>query len=535
MTQSRTLGALVSERARTHRNSVFVTVENRSVTYHEFDALVTRAARGLLSMGVSYGDRVCLALPNSLEFLAASFGLMRLGAIQVPLNLEFRSAQVAYVLTDADATALICTPNFVAEHRDTLAQARLDTVLMTSDDPAGDANLKTRSWSDVLAAGDRGVESFPEVSPADPLAIMYTSGTTGDPKGVQLCHEHELTIAENIAASVALSDADCFYNFYPLHHNTGLGIITGAVLVAGARMLLIDRFSQSRFWPDVVQHGCTAFYGMGPILEILDKDQSADVKSAGHKIRVCFGIAISDDQAERFRKRFGVDFVSGYGSTEVNMVAIAPMLRGHPGAAGKVLDDFEVAIVDGDDHQLPLGQVGEIVVRPRRPYITSLGYFRKPAETAAAWRNLWAHTGDAGRLDADGYLYFVDRIKDVIRHRGNNISSVEVETPILALSEIAEVAVIPVPSELGEFDQDICAVIVPRADARLTAADVIAWCDKVLPRYAVPRYIEFVAELPKTATGKVRKNVLRHAPASAARWDREKHVARVNRATGKAG
>lgn len=535
MMHPRTLGTLVSERARTHRDSVFVTVGDRSVTYHEFDALVTRAARGLLSVGIAHGDRVCLALPNSLDFLAASFGLMRLGAIQVPLNLEYRSAQVAYVLADADPAALICTAAFVAEHRATLAQASLETILVTRDGTAQAADLNTRSWNDVLTTAECDGETLPEVSAADTLAIIYTSGTTGDPKGVQLCHEHELTIAENIAASVTLTDGDCFYNFYPLHHNTGLGIITCAVLVAGARMLLIERFSQSRFWPDVVQHGCTLFYGMGPILEILDKDQSAVVKSVGHKLRVCFGIAIGEGQAERFNKRFGIDFVSGYGSTEVNMVAIAPMLQGRPGAAGKVLEDFEVAIVDRNDRPLPPGEVGEIVVRSRRPYIMSLGYFRKPAETAKAWRNLWAHTGDAGRLDADGYLYFVDRISDVIRHRGNNVSSLEVETQILALGEVAEVAVIPVPSELGEFDQDICAVMVVRADAELTPSDVIAWCHKVLPRYAIPRYIEFVADLPKTATGKVRKNILRGAPVSAARWDREKHVALAQDATGKAG
>lgn len=523
MTDARTMGALISQRARTHADSVFVEVGGASVTYREFDALVTRVARGLMAVGVSHGDRVCLALPNSLGFLAASFGLMRLGAIQVPLNLEYRSAQVAYVLADADAKMLVSVGAFVAEHRDTLVEAGLDAVVLMSGVPEPGLSA-SRSWADVLVAGELEKAALPEVVPSDTLAIIYTSGTTGDPKGVPLCHEHELTLAENIAASIALTSEDCFYNFYPLHHNTGLGIITGAVLTVGARMLLIERFSKSAFWPDVVRNGCTVFYGMGPILEILDKDRAADTRANGHKLRVCFGIAIGEGQAEKFSRRFGVDFVSGYGSTEVNMVAIAPMLAGHPASAGKVLDDFEVAIVDPTDHIVPVGEVGEIVVRPRRPFITSLGYWRKPAETTRVWRNLWAHTGDAGRLDADGYLYFVDRMNDVIRHRGNNVSSLEVETLILTMDEVSEVAIIPVASELGEFDQDICAVIVAREGVELMPAQVIARCGEELPRYAVPRYVELVAELPKTTTGKVRKNVLRNTPASAARWDRDEHA-----------
>jgi crotonobetaine/carnitine-CoA ligase len=353
------------------------------------------------------------------------------------------------------------------------------------------------------------------------LAIIYTSGTTGDPKGVQLCHEHELTLAENIAASVTLTSEDCFYNFYPLHHNTGFGIITCAVMSVGARMVLTERFSKTAFWSDVIAHGCTVFYGMGPILEILDKDDTADAASVGHTLRACFGIAIGEEQARRFGKRFDVDFVVGYGSTEVNMVAIAPMPNGHPGAAGRVLDDFEVAIVDEQDQPVPTGQVGEVVVRPRRPFITSLGYWRKPIATVEAWRNQWIHTGDAGRLDEGGYLYFVDRIKDVIRHRGNNVSSLELEMLIVTVSGVAEVAVIPVASELGEYDQDICAVVVPQDGRTVDPVEIIALCTAQLPKYAIPRYVEILAELPKTATGKVRKAALRGAQPSAARWDRE--------------
>jgi carnitine-CoA ligase len=515
----RTSEALLTQRAIANGDRVFVQEIDAATTYREFDVLVSRLASGLAGLGVAHGDRVCLGLPNGLDFLVASFALMRLGAVQVPLSLEYRSAQVSYVVADADARVLICSGEFYAEHAEVIEKSVLTTVVSTAPDlPAG--HVTVRAWCDVAATEASFVPGT--VAPSDPVAIIYTSGTTADPKGVLLCHEHELTLAENIAASIDLTADDCFYNFYPLHHNTGLGIITGAVLVAGARMLLTDRFSHSRFWTDVADYGCTVFYGMGPILEILLKDDVDTFRE--HGLTTCFGIAIGDDQAERFAARYGVRFVTGYGSTETNMVAIGVPDPSRPGAAGRVLPDFEVAIVDDTDEMLPPDSVGEIVVRPRRPYVTSLGYWRKGAETAEAWRNLWVHTGDAGRVDADGYVYFVDRLKDVIRHRGNNVSSVEVENVILTVTAVSEAAVIPVASDLGEYDQDICAVVVARPGASVDPAAIIKVCAEQLPSYAVPRYVELVDELPKTPTGKVRKAQLRSAPPSGQRWDRQAQV-----------
>lgn len=522
---ARTYGALLAHRAAAEGDRTFVEVDDRSVTYQEFDSLVSTAAQAFAHLGVERGDRVCIAMPNSLDFLVVSFGLMRLGAIQVPLSLEYRSSQVSYVVADADAQVLVSTGAFLDEHSEALEASSLSVVLLTSASNLAPGRLKRLAWSEALSpSGDKQAE-FPEVEPSDALAIIYTSGTTGDPKGVLLCHEHELTLADNIAASVSLSRDDCFYNFYPLHHNTGLGIITGAVLAVGARMFLIDRFSKSRFWGDVVANGCTVFYGMGPIIEILNKADESDAPAGLHPLRACFGIAIGEEQAARFHSRFGVPFVTGYGSTEVNMVAIAPMATSPSGAAGKVLDDFEVGIVDSDDRLVPSGTVGEIVVRPRRPFVTSLGYWQKETETVTAWKNLWVHTGDAGRLDDDGYLYFADRIKDVIRHRGNNVSSLEVENVILGLGDVAEVAVIPVPSDLGDFDQDICAVVVSRVGHSVDPEMVIRVCEQELPKYAVPRYVSIVSTLPKTPTGKVKKALLRAAPPTAGRWDRQSSLA----------
>lgn len=511
----RTLGGLLALRAAKTPDSVFVTFAGREVRYAEFDAMVSRTAAGLAALGVVKGDRVALAAPNSVEFLTAWFAIIRLGAVEVPISGEFRAPQVRYVLADTEARLLICDAGFAGEHAEVLTGSPVERVLVVGDDaPPEIAGVASEGLPDADPA-----QLSESVAPGDVMAIIYTSGTTGDPKGVQICHEHEVTLAENIAASIDLGPDDCFYNFFPLHHNTGQGIITCAVMFAGARMLLTKRFSRSAFWKDVRSFGCTTFYGMGAIIEILNKDPDGPAAAAGHPLRIGWGIAIGDEQARRFEELFGVSFVTGYGSTEANMVAIDGR-GGGPGAAGRIMPDFEVAIVDEEDEQVPVGEIGEIVIRPRRPWITTVGYWRKPEETVAAWRNMWLHTGDAGRIDAEGFLYFTDRIKDIIRHRGNNVSSLEVENIIVTMAGVAEVAVIPVASELGAFDQEVCAVIVPLEDAALDPADVIAICDAQLPSYAVPRFVDIVGELPKTPTGKVKKRELGGPPPSG-RWDRD--------------
>jgi crotonobetaine/carnitine-CoA ligase len=285
-------------------------------------------------------------------------------------------------------------------------------------------------------------------------------------------------------------------------------------------MLLIERFSRSRFWEDVKAHGCTAFFGMGAILEILNKDPDGPVSSRGHSLRIGWGIGMGVEQVKRFSDLFGVEFITGYGSTEVNMVSMTSRRDPKPGSVGRVLEDFEVAIFDESDQALPPGNVGEIVVRPRRPYITFLEYWGKPRQTVDAWRNLWMHTGDAGSIDSDGYLYFVDRIKDVIRYRGNSVSSVEVENVLLDFPAVEEAAVIPAPSELGVYEQEIQAVLVLAEGHQLDAGAVIRHCSEKLPYYAVPRYLDVVDALPKTSTGKVRKTELRERGLSSSTWDR---------------
>lgn len=516
------MGNILHAQSLARGEAAFVQFEEETLSYARMELLATKAAKGFASIGVMHGARICVALPNGIEFLAAWFGLARLGAIEVPINLEFKGPQVRYVVEDAGAQILVTTQRFLTEHHEHIEGCLgLHTVVLTDQAPgeSPSSRLAIRSFQQIVE-NDYDLEGVQSVRSSDPVAIMYTSGTTGLPKGVLLCHEHQITLGENIANSIDLKSSDCFYNFFPMHHNTGQAIIACSTLLAGAQMLLVDRFSRTRFWPDVKTHGCTVFYGMGAILEILNKDPDGIATSKGHTLRIGWGIAMGVEQVSRFSELFGVGFITGYGSTEVNMVAISSGGDSRPGSAGKVVDDFEVAILDESDQALARGNVGQIAVRPRRPYITFLEYWGKPRETVDAWRNMWIHTGDAGSIDADGNLYFVDRIKDVIRYRGNNVSSVEVENVLLDFPAIQEAAVIPAPSVLGSYEQDVRAVLVLAQGMQLDAEAVILHCSAKLPYYAVPRYLDVLEQLPKTSTGKVRKTELRERGMSPATWDR---------------
>jgi crotonobetaine/carnitine-CoA ligase len=517
----RTIGELLHRQASERGRAPFVVHSGHEFSYSEVDLLARSAAAGFAGAGVKRGDRVCLALPNGMDILIGWLGLACLGAIEVPINLEFKSHQVKYVLEDAGATMLVAESKFFRDHREVILQCQSLTTVVLVDDPSGvdPGRLELASFAKLRSASPAEPGAF-SVKGSDPMAILYTSGTTGMPKGVLLCHEHEATIGGNIAESFRLHESDRFYNFFPMHHNTAQGIITCSVLYAGASMLLIDRFSKSRFWADVRDHRCTVFYGMGAILEILNKDPDGPVASRGHTLRAGWGIAMGAEQVEKFTSLFGVQFITGYGSTEANMPTMTRLGEVKEGLAGKILPDFEVAIVDEYDRPRAPGELGEIVVRAKRPYITFLEYWGKPKETVQAWRNLWFHSGDAGFLDESGQLFFVDRVKDVIRHRGNNVSSVEVEGVLLELPAVQEVAVVAAPSEMGVYEQEVRAIVVLAEGHAWNPEAIIAHCAEKLPYYAVPRFLDRAAELPKTPTAKVKKNELRAQGLLTGTWDR---------------
>lgn len=518
----RTLGALLTHQAAALGETPFVRSGEQCVSYAEANRRANRAAHALAGHGVGPGEVVCVLLDNSLEFLDVWFGLAKVGAVQAPLNTSSTAWQLRGLLAELGAATVVTQPRYVPALGAAAAPGLRRVVLV---EPAGDGaapggaapvGAPVTSWRSMTAAAP-DTEPDVQVRPTDPVAVMQTSGTTSAAKGVLLCHEHEFHVAETIGAHLDMRADDRFYNFFPLFHNTAQGMITWSVLLHGASMLLTDRFSGSRFWADVTRHRCTLFFCMGPMVEFL-------LKGAGPPgatpLRMGWGIGYGQAMADEFRDRFGVELIGGYGCTEAGLVSLHPREDPRLDTAGRPHPDYEVRVADSEDRELPTDEVGEIVVRPRLPYTTTLGYLNRPAETAELTRNCWLHTGDAGRFDADGYLHFVDRIKDVIRRRGENISSFEVEAVCGEFPGVRECAAVAVPAAHGRHEDEIYLAVVMREGADLDPVALVRHGAERLAYFAVPRYVEVWNDLPKTPTGKVRKVDVRAHGVTDRTWDR---------------
>ncbi len=495
----------------------FVHVSGRWVSYAEASARASKAGNALAALGAKKGSRVALIMRNRLEFLDLWFGLGRIGAIQVPLNPQYRSPQIEHVLKRAPVDFVICEPEFLAEVTTAMRTLANPPALLTlgSCDVAG---LKSRNYHDLFtAAPEQMPESAAGIHGADIGAVMNTSGTTGPSKGVLLPHSAQYVLGRNLSADMGLEPDDIYYNFFPLFHNTAQAMITLPVLIHGARMVLTEKFSASRFWPEAREHGCTAMYFIGEIIHILRKSTTRE-DAAGSKIRVAWGIGGSAEDFQKFQSQFGITLRTGYGSTEANVPCYLPHQTDRIDSVGCPIPGFQIRIGDEYCQAVPAGTQGEILVRGDEPSSMMMGYDGDPAATAAAWQQLWFHTGDAAVMDADGYLYFKGRVKDAVRVRGENISAFEVESVIAQLPCVAEVAAIAVPGEIG--GDDLKVVVVLKEGAAMDPATLIEHAAQRLPRYSIPRYVEFVQELPKTPTNKVQKHVLRSTPFTSATWDR---------------
>ncbi|CCJ57312.1 putative ligase [Bordetella bronchiseptica MO149] len=497
----------------------FVYFNGQWLTYAEADRRANRAAHALAAAGVKPGDRVAIDLHNRLEYLDLWFGLSRLGAIQVPINTDYRAPQIAHTFKRSGIDAVAVQAALLPELEAALEGLESRPALLLLD--AAPAQVSAARGFDyaelVAAASDAPVPGCADVSGADIGAVMNTSGTTGPSKGVLLTHAQQYILGRMMAADMHLGPDDVYYNYFPLFHNTAQAMLTIPVMLVGARMVLTERFSASRFWPEVREHGCTAFYYIGEILHILLKSTTRE-DSKGAALRVGWGIGGAADDLLAFRERFGVDLRSGYGSTEANVPCYVPHGSAKAGSAGRAAPGFEIRIADEHGQALPADSVGEILVRAAEPGALMAGYDGDPAATVAAWKDLWFHTGDSGKLDADGDLYFTGRIKDAIRVRGENVSAFEVERAISEDAAVLEVAAIAVPCELG--GDDVKIVVVVRDGAQLEPQALVEHALARLPRFAVPRYVEFVDALPKTPTNKVMKHVLRAQPFTTNTWDR---------------
>jgi len=487
------------------------------VSFAAMDCDTNRIANALRDLGVRHGDRVAMILPNSLTLVRLWFAAAKLGAIEVPLDPELRGRLLDHVLANS-APAVVCCHGSVLESLAGRSPAAVVVVDGTAEDAraAGVTAARIHAFEELLDGEDSTPDAH--VHRADPLAILYTSGTTGPAKGVLMPHNQFHAFTETFARNLELSADDSYYTPLPLFHADAQLFGVYFPLLYGTHGTIDGRFSASRYWDNVRASGATATNMLGAMAHILWKRAPA-ADDADNPLRVSQALPMIPFR-DAFERRFGLTLVTAYGQTETNFVTYDTPGDRREGSCGRPAPGFEVAVVDTEDRPLPAGESGEIVVRHEHPWTVSSGYYGMPEQTLASARNLWWHSGDRGHFDEDGWLYFDGRIKDVIRRRGVNISAHEVESIVDEHPAVLESAAIAVPSELSE--DDIKIVVVARDGAELTVDDLIDHCVRHLPRHMVPRYVEVRrSALPRTPSEKVAKEALRAEGVTSETFDRE--------------
>ena len=356
------------------------------------------------------------------------------------------------------------------------------------------------------------------IEPKDPSLILFTSGTTGPSKGVILCHKANFSVAKTACELMKYGPEDRLFTSFPLFHVNARYTTILVALLVGCDVVMHSRFSASKFWNICREEQITAFNFMGSLLTMLMK-QPERSNDADNPVRKAFGAPTPVEIYEDFENRFQVKISEVYGSTELGTALYNPASSFRKGSCGYPVPVYEVEIHDENDNPCPPGVAGEIVCRPKEPYIMFSGYYGMPEATVESWKNLWFHTGDTGKMDEDGYFYFLDRKKDVVRRRGENISSYEVERVINDHPKVFESAVIGVPSELSE--EEVLAVVIVKEGEELKPEELLDFCQDRMAYFAVPRFIRFVEELPKNTSQRVEKYKLRQEGITSGTWDRE--------------
>ncbi len=484
-------------------------------TYAEMREAVARTAGMLRNEGVGPGDRVLYMAGNRVEMLDGFLACGWLGAAFVPVNVASRGRQLEHIVMNADPCVVVAE----AQHLEHLAAiqprlSELEHVWCLDGTPGG--TLWDRPIGPVPGPGE-AAEPY-GARPGDTLAVLYTSGTTGPSKGVQCPHSQFYWWGILTGRYLEVTDQDTLYVVLPMFHTNALNAFWQAML-AGATYSFGRRFSASAFWSEVHDTDATVTFLLGAMVHILLKSEERPSDRA-HRLRSVQSPATSADAAEAFRRRFGVDrIVDGYGSTETTYVFSNHEGNFVPACMGRVVPEFEARVVDEFDEEVADGVGGELLLRPREPWSVFTGYWRNPEATAEAWRNLWFHTGDRVVRDEDGVYRFLDRLTDSIRRRGENISSTEVEEVLQGHPDVVTSAVVAVPSDLD--DEEVMAFIRPRPGAQPDPEAIIRHCEGRLAYFAIPRYVEFVDELPVTPSGKIRKVTLRERGVGPTTWDRE--------------
>ena len=520
--EDRTLGRVLSIAAEQFADKpLIVDVEGDTITYAETDHRANRIANGLANLGVEHQEPVLFMLPDGIDLIALVCGLAKRGAVQVPINLAYRGTFLSRIINDSTSRTLVIGVEYLdrlALVADDLTHLERCVVYPRKPDRVS-AEISARFELLDFEALSSEDSAWLTPGPAfnDLAGIMYTSGTTGPSKGVMVCHGHAYRYANNVDFPCA--ETDRYYTAgLPLFHIAGQWAVVYRAMLSGATVILRRGYRNAHFWPDIREHRATMTLLLGAIANFIwqQPPQADDADNPLEKAAI-FPVV---PQWEAFQQRFGVKLWTTYASTES-----PPPCTHQPGEpfttrqhVGALKESVDCRILDENDRPCPARTIGEICVRPRNPWEITLGYWRQPEQTVQAFRNLWLHTGDAGYVDEHDRLYFVDRLSDSMRRRGENISSIEVEGIVNQHPDVLESAAFPVWAD--ESEQEVMVTLTPQPGADIDPAALTHYLNERMPYFMVPRFIDVTTEIPKTPTGKMRKHVLRERGVTASTWDR---------------
>jgi carnitine-CoA ligase len=529
-------------RAEEHPDREFLKfAESPWVSYGEVNARSNRVANALIERGVEKGESVSVMLPNCEEFLPVWFGIIKGGGVMSSINTAYKGDFLSWTINLVEARKLFIADAYLDRLdliKDELPKLEHVIVLETSNREGPDpTKWKWEALPELMSASD--AEPEVEYSWTDDARIMFTSGTTGRSKGVIKQNAADYFSARGLLEVVSATSGrsigelaeDTFFSCLPLFHSNAQVLSGYPALVAGGRVAYVERFSSSRFWQQVVDAEATIFNSIGAVSYFIYNIEPSGLDKQ-HKVHTVFAAPAPKDIYEDFQNRFGVKFIEGYGLTETGMATyMDPTRPAVPGSMGKANPGYEVMIVEpGTDRPLPPDTPGEIVVDMKIPNIVMRAYYGMPEKTAEDFRNLKLHTGDLGRMDEDGYFYFMDRVKDYIRRRGENVSSMEVEKIASSHPQIAEAACIGIKAGEGASSEDeIMIVAIPTAEGAPDPGEYVQWMAERMPYFMVPTFIRFVDSLPKTPTERVQKVKLRDEGITADTFDREKAGIKIKR------
>ncbi|GHD20550.1 ATP-dependent acyl-CoA ligase [Tianweitania populi] len=513
--RERVLSTILLRQAKRYGDALLLRCGGVEWTYNDTLAVAAAWAGQLASAGIQAGDRVAIFCGNRPEFLQVYLGCAWLGAIATPINIAFRGAQLSHVLNNARPKLLV-VENIHRAVFDSVDEGATIPSLVWTVGKDGITDGSDAVLAPASASPDE-IASPPLVRPGDTVAILYTSGTTGPSKGVCCPQAQLFWWGIYSARALGIREGDVLLTTLPIFHTNALNAFYQALL-NGCTYVLEPKFSASGFWPSVRRHKVNVTYLLGAMAAIL-LSRPSEQGDRDHGLRVALGGGVPERFHASFLERFNVPLVDGYASTETNFVFASPIPSDHPGSMGYLMKGAEAIIVDGDDAPVPDGEAGELLLRPVEPFSFATGYLDMPEKTVEAWCNYWFHTGDRVLRGPGGVFRFIDRVKDAIRRRGENVSSWEVEQVLMQHPAISACAVYAVPSEMGE--DEVAAALELKPDMAFDPVDVTSFCETRLAYFAVPRFLLVLAAMPLTENGKIKKIELREAGITPDMWDRE--------------